>query len=67
MNEWWGYLHENGTLHVKIYFGPEDLSEARGSPFVSKVCGPWECGDREEALKNLQADLSSMERNIKPR
>jgi len=54
MNQWWGYLHVEGTLHVKIYFGPEDISEAWESPFVNTVFGPWECSGREEALEKLK-------------
>jgi hypothetical protein len=51
---WWGYIHENGSLHVKIFFGPEDLSEARESPFVRSVHGPWKVNSREEALDRLR-------------
>jgi hypothetical protein len=54
---WWGYLHENGSLQVKRYFGPVDLSEARESPFVQRVFGPWQVDSREEALKRLEKAL----------
>jgi len=37
MNKWWGYIHENGTLHVKRFFGAEDIWEAEASPFVRSV------------------------------
>ena len=57
MNKWWGYLHVEGTLHVKIYFGPIDISEAQGSPFVDIVAGPWECDSREEAIKKLKESI----------
>jgi len=57
MNKWWGYLHTEGTLHVKRYFGPMDIDEAYESPFVSLVAGPWECKDREEALKKLKKTI----------
>jgi len=59
MNQWWGYLHEEGTLHVKRYFGPEDIAEAHESPFVHIVAGPWECNGREEAIEKLKAVLRS--------
>jgi len=52
--QWWGYVHSNGSLQVKRYFGPEDLSEARESPFVSEVHGPWKVNSREEALEMLK-------------
>jgi len=54
MNKWWGYLHVEGTLQVKRYFGPMDITEAKESPFVDIVAGPWECENREEALKKLK-------------
>jgi len=57
MREWWGYLHVEGTLHVKPYFGEEDLLEARQSPFVKHSRGPWECSGREEALEKLKEAL----------
>lgn len=57
MLEWWGYLHTNGSLQVKRYFGPEDIAEARESPFVNTVYGPWECSGREEALELLKKNI----------
>ena len=56
-NLWWGYLHKNGTLQVKRYFGKLDIIEAIESPFVSQVSGPWECDSREEALIRLEEEL----------
>lgn len=51
MNKWWGYLHTNGTVQVKRYFDAEDLREARESPFVRRVCEPFDATDRSEALR----------------
>lgn len=31
---WWAYMHTNGAILVKRYFGPEDIIEAIDSPFV---------------------------------
>ena len=59
MRKWWGYLHVEGTLQVKPYFDPLDLTEARESPFVKSVHGPWEVEGREEALAKLRADLGT--------
>jgi hypothetical protein len=57
-NKWWGYVHENGSLHVKRFFDYiEDLSEAQRSPFVKSVHGPWKASSREEALKILAEEL----------
>lgn len=49
--EWWGYLHTNGTIQVKRWFGDElDLKEARESPFVRAVVNPFPASGREEAF-----------------
>ena len=50
-------MHVEGTLHVKIYFGPEDIREAHESPFVALCAGPWECSSREEAIEKLITTL----------
>jgi hypothetical protein len=55
MIEWWGYVHVDGSLHVKRYFGPDDLSEARESDFVQEVYGPWKVNTREEAIEKLKS------------
>lgn len=57
-NLWWGYLHINGTLQVKRYFGREDLFEAQESPFVDRIAGPWPAKDRDDALEILKEVLS---------
>lgn len=54
MNKWWGYVHVNGSLHVKRYFSPEDINEANDSPFVEHVYGPWECLNADEAMSFLK-------------
>ena len=38
---WYGYIHVDGTLHVKRYLSPEDLVEAYDSKFVEHVIGPF--------------------------
>jgi len=54
MNKWWGYIHIDGSIHVKIYFDQRDISEAWESPFVQSVYGPWECKGREDAIERLK-------------
>ena len=51
MNQWWGYLHQSGTLQAKRYFGPLDIQEANESPFCAVVVGPFEAEDRDDALR----------------
>ena len=47
---WWGYRHVDGGLHAKRFFDAGDLDEARSSPFVAKVVGPFDCKTRDECL-----------------
>lgn len=54
--KWWGYVHQNGTFQLKRYFSIIDLDEARESPFVDKVYGPWEVETREEAVDMLRQE-----------
>ncbi len=55
--EWWAYRHTNGSLQVKPYFGPQDISEAQESPFVKMVAGPFECVDRNDAIQQASEVL----------
>ena len=54
MIKWWGYVHVNGTLHVKRYFDMGDLREAAESDFVAFVYGTWDIDNREDAMKKLE-------------
>lgn len=51
---WWGYRHTQKTLQAKRYFSAQDIEEARESPFVAKVYGPFKAQGRDEALKILE-------------
>jgi hypothetical protein len=53
MNEWWGYLHVDGSVHVKRYFGPKDIAEAWQSDFVQDVTRPFLAEDRDDALQKI--------------
>lgn len=46
---WYGYIHVDGTLHVKRYFGPEDITEATDSEFVAQITGPFHAPNAEIA------------------
>jgi len=51
MINWWAYLHTNGRVQVKRYFGdPLDLEEAQESPFVVTVMQPFPAINRESAV-----------------
>lgn len=56
-NLWWGYRHVSGTLQAKRYFKPLDIEEARESPFVKQVIGPFEAYDRDDAI-HVVAELT---------
>ena len=55
MNKWWGYLHTEGTIHAKSYFDHEDIDEARESPFVDRICPPFDAETSGDALAHLRA------------
>lgn len=47
--KWWGYVHTSGTVHLKRYFGPQDIDEAHESPFCAEVYGPFEADSHDDA------------------
>ena len=51
MNEWWGYLHMNGSIQVKRYYDADDLKFALESDFVVRVCGPFDALNRFDAIE----------------
>ncbi len=52
-NEWWGYLHTNGTVQVKRAFSDlaADMADAQSSPFVRRVYGPVLARRRERETR----------------
>lgn len=56
-NEWWGYLHTNGTVHVKRFFDHQDIVEAGQSDFVQIAVGPFRALNRDEAIVKAEATL----------
>lgn len=50
---WWGYLHVDGSLHVKRYFDQRDLDDAYESDFVYQVCQPLLAISREDAVAQI--------------
>lgn len=53
-SKWWGYIHINGSIHPKLFFGPLDLEEADESPFVKRVYEPFDAYGREDAIKIIK-------------
>lgn len=58
-SKWWGYLHQNGTIQLKRWWGDRKdyTDDCRDNPFVSKVVPPFEAETREEALEILRREL----------
>jgi hypothetical protein len=56
---WWGYLHSNGTLQLKRWFGDhKDYTEdCEGNDFVLQVVRPFAANSREKALEILETRL----------
>ena len=54
MIKWWGYIHVNGSIHVKRYFSELDTDEAEDSPFVAQVIYPFKAYNREDAIIYVQ-------------
>ena len=60
-NKWWGYLHSNGTIQVKRWFGDKKdyTDDCAGNPFVLSIVLPFEAETREEALKIIEEKLAA--------
>ena len=58
-NMWWGYLHANGTIQVKRWFGDhKDYTEdCDGNDFVQRVVPPFPAANRDEAVKIISDRL----------
>jgi hypothetical protein len=52
---WWGYLHSNGTVQVKRWFGDhKDYTEdCEGNDFVVRVVRPFAADSREAAERHI--------------
>lgn len=56
-NEWWGYLHEDGTVKIKRYFSQAEIINALESPFVKYVSGVVYANNKKEATKLISKEL----------
>ena len=64
---WWGYLHQNGTLQLKRWFGDhaDYTSDCHGNDFVQRVVKPYHAENREAAMQILKTELCSPSVNSK--
>lgn len=60
---WWGYLHQNGTVQLKRWFGDKAdyIDDCVGNPFVLKVVEPFEADGYTEAMAHLTKCLTDNE------
>ena len=56
---WWGYLHSNGTVQVKGWFGDHKdyTDDCIGNPFVQQVVKPFEAEKYEQAFHIIQKQV----------
>jgi len=56
---WWGYLHQNGTVQIKRWFGDhKDYTEdCEGNDFIQQVVPPFAAPNREAAETIIYARL----------
>lgn len=57
---WWGYLHENGTVQVKRWFGDHKdyQDDCYDNPFVLEVVKPFVSENREQAEEHIRKVLN---------
>ena len=60
---WWGYLHENGTVQLKRWWGDHKdyTDDCAGNPFVQQVVAPFQADSSEEAFRILSDKLLPIE------
>ena len=56
---WWGYLHSNGDIMAKRWFGDHKdyTDDCEGNDFVVEVVRPFEASSRDEALEIINRRL----------
>jgi hypothetical protein len=59
--DWWGYLHQNGTVQVKGYHSPDQLLDAEESTFVQRIVYPFKALNRDEAELIINKKLKDEE------
>lgn len=56
---WWGYLHQNGTIQCKRWFGDhaDYTDDCEGNDFVTAVVQPFAASSREVAVEIIKGRL----------
>jgi len=57
---WWGYLHQNGSIQVKRWFGdPNDYQDdCYHNEFFLQVVKPFPSPSREVALEHITKEVA---------
>lgn len=57
---WWGYLHSNGEIQVKQWFGDHKdyTDDCIGNPFVKIVVRPFSSPDRDTAYQYIKTKIN---------
>ena len=57
---YWGYLHSDGSIQVKRWFGDDNdyTTDCEDNDFVVQVVPPFKATSREEALETLTKALA---------
>lgn len=69
MTQWYAYEHENGSFHLRRYWswsGRDAVADARASPFVAAVVGPYEAESQEEAWHLGRDGLRAKKKSLDP-
>ena len=56
---WWGYLHQNGNIQVKRWFGDHKdyTDDCEGNDFVERIVPPFAASTRTGAYNIIRARL----------
>lgn len=62
---WWGYLHQNGAVIAKRYFGDvkDYTTDCEGNDFIIQIIPPFAASSREEAFKIVR-ELTTTSLNL---
>jgi len=60
---WWGYLHSNGTVQVKRWWGDHEdyIEDCRDNIFVQRVVPPFEAPTVQDAFETISKRLKEDE------
>lgn len=51
---YWGYLDDEGKIHVKRYISDREIANYESLPFVKGIFDPFEAIDIHEARKKIR-------------